>query len=387
MNNLDIGGPQKGLLAILEVLDPNIFDATVISLQPRGQLRREIEKYATVIDAPRLARSLQINRGRALKDLADITWTVGPKASCAGIRTLWAALRRQPLNPHRQRLWKLGSGHVPKTGRPFDLAISMSPGPATYFLVDGVTASRKYHWIVGDYSQTVINHNVDLSYFQSTHGAISVSEQCAEIFTGMFPEIAYSPTVFTHRVPWKFYAGQRSEEALEFSHAPRAHKIVTVSRLDPGKGIDLAVRACAELKQRNINVCWVVLGDGKERPRLERLISDLGVGGEFFLLGFRNNVAQYLQEADILVHSSLSEGRSIAVDEAIAMGTPAVVTNYRTAPSQVSHGVSGLICDFSPADIASSVHRALETEFALTPQREGDHLSVNLFFASLGANV
>lgn len=378
LNNMDIGGPQKGLLALLEILDKRVFQITIVSMQPGGQLRSHFSEYATIVDAPRLSYSLQLNRRTLPSDVMALLVSGGVRPLRPLARFLWAAITRQELNPHRQRVWSALGDRIPKHPELFDAAFSMSPGPATYFLVDGVDAVKKYHWIVGDYSQTQIDPDVDEKYFTATDGALAVSQQCADIFSELFPNIKHSPIPFKHLVPWQFYASQRSGETPGFDDAGGI-KIITVSRLDPWKGIELAVEACRILRDRGLDVRWVVIGDGSERHQLQALVNKNKLNSVFRLDGFRMNVAEYLLAADILVHPSYSEGRSIAVDEAIAIGIPVVVTNYRTALSQVQDGVDGYVCDMSGTAIADKISLALALNTTKTDTIDDSEVANSLF--------
>lgn len=110
-NNLNIGGPQKGLVALLDELDDDIFDVTVVSMQPGGELRAYIERNTAVKDVSTLARAAQMNRETPLRDV----WTL---FRYRRFRAIWnyvcgtvARITNRPVNPWRQRAWS--AAHVP----------------------------------------------------------------------------------------------------------------------------------------------------------------------------------------------------------------------------------------------------------------------------------
>lgn len=102
--------------------------------------------------------------------------------------------------------------------------------------------------------------------------------------------------------------------------------IVSVGRLNPVKDFPTLIKAFALLNKK-INTRLIILGEGKERKKLEQLISEKKLESKVSLLGVKNNVLPYLTHADIFVSTSRSEGLPSALIEAIALGTSVVVSD------------------------------------------------------------
>jgi glycosyltransferase involved in cell wall biosynthesis len=77
------------------------------------------------------------------------------------------------------------------------------------------------------------------------------------------------------------------------------------------------------------------MGEGDERPRLERLIQSLELQSHVHLLGFQRNPYAYVKQADLFVLSSDYEGFANVVVEAMAVGTPVVATDCPYGPAEV----------------------------------------------------
>jgi glycosyltransferase involved in cell wall biosynthesis len=77
------------------------------------------------------------------------------------------------------------------------------------------------------------------------------------------------------------------------------------------------------------------LGEGPERPRLERLIGELGLGAIVSLPGFATNPLAYMAKADVLALSSRVEGLPTVIVEALACGAPIVATNCPHGPAEL----------------------------------------------------
>ena len=137
-----------------------------------------------------------------------------------------------------------------------------------------------------------------------------------------------------------------------------ARVALAVSRLTAQKGIDVAIRALAQLPG---NVVLVVLGEGPDRAELERLARELGLEGRVFLLGRVPDVAAWLRRADVFVHPARWEGFGLAVLEAMLAGLPVVATSVSSLPELVVDGETGLLVAADDVTaLAAAISSALE---------------------------
>jgi len=134
--------------------------------------------------------------------------------------------------------------------------------------------------------------------------------------------------------------------------------LLAVTRLTRQKGVDVAVRALPLLPEDTV---LVVLSEGPERPALEKLARDLGVGHRVFLPGRVPDVAAWLERAALLVHPARWEGFGLAVLEAMLAGLPVVASNVSSLPELVVDGETGLLVPpDDPAALARGISLALE---------------------------
>jgi glycosyltransferase involved in cell wall biosynthesis len=133
-----------------------------------------------------------------------------------------------------------------------------------------------------------------------------------------------------------------------------ARVLLAVARLTDQKGIDVAIRALAELPAETV---LVVLGEGPERAALLRLARELGVDARVFLLGRVPDVAAWLGRATVLVHPARWEGFGLGVLEAMLAGLPVVATNVSALPELVVDGETGVLV---PPDDVPALVRAVE---------------------------
>jgi glycosyltransferase involved in cell wall biosynthesis len=136
-------------------------------------------------------------------------------------------------------------------------------------------------------------------------------------------------------------------------HVPRdAPLVLAVCRLEPQKGVDVAIRALREIP----NAQLVVLGEGPQRPELERLAGD-----RVHLLGRVPDVAAWLRRADVLVHPVRWEGFGLALLEAMLASLPVVASRVSSIPEIVVDGETGLLVEpDDPASLALAVTHVLD---------------------------
>lgn len=125
------------------------------------------------------------------------------------------------------------------------------------------------------------------------------------------------------------------------------YTILTVGRLHWKKGFDVLILAMAVLLKKHIDVSLDIIGTGPEKEKLAFDIDDLGLSKIVRLLGPKSSddVRRALQEADIYVQSSISEGLSNATLEAMSMELPVVSTRVGGMSEAIEDGVDGFLVD------------------------------------------
>ncbi|HEX3760851.1 MAG TPA: glycosyltransferase [Kofleriaceae bacterium] len=103
--------------------------------------------------------------------------------------------------------------------------------------------------------------------------------------------------------------------------------LVAVGRLAHLKGYDVVLPAIDRLRARHPEIHLTILGEGPERPRLEAQIRELGLAGHVTLAGFSSEPLPVMRAADLFVLPSRYEAFPNAALEALACGTPVVLTD------------------------------------------------------------
>jgi colanic acid/amylovoran biosynthesis glycosyltransferase len=121
--------------------------------------------------------------------------------------------------------------------------------------------------------------------------------------------------------------------------------LLAVGRLHRVKDYAFLIQACAALRERGLDfLCWIV-GEGPERPALERQISRLGLQAHVHLIGHvpREKLAGYYRHADLVVMTSKSEGIPVALMEAMSHAKLVLAPAITGIPELVEHQHTGFL--------------------------------------------
>lgn len=121
-------------------------------------------------------------------------------------------------------------------------------------------------------------------------------------------------------------------------------KIVgTIARLDPIKNHKMMLNAFAQVLLSHPNTKLIMVGDGEERDNIQKQIVNLKLQDNVIMPGYDPQPQHYLALMDIFLLSSLSEGTSMTLLEAMALGKPCVVTDAGGNPEIISHNSNGKV--------------------------------------------
>jgi len=134
--------------------------------------------------------------------------------------------------------------------------------------------------------------------------------------------------------------------------------LLSVGRLHRVKNYSLLIQACAALHNEGLDmVCWIV-GEGPERPALERQIKALGLQDRVYLPGYvpQVHLSAYYRNADLVVLTSLSEGIPVVLMEAMVREKLVLAPAITGIPELVEHGRTGFF--YEPGSLSDFLRRA-----------------------------
>jgi len=140
----------------------------------------------------------------------------------------------------------------------------------------------------------------------------------------------------------------RDRERVALGVGPGDTLVLTVSRLAPQKNLSMLADVAAGLRNRR-DISFAVVGEGPERPGLERRIADEAL--RIRLLGHRDDVPSLLAAADLAFLPSTWEARALVAQEALLAGLPLVATRVGGVPELVGDAAVLVELDDLPAAV------------------------------------
>lgn len=119
--------------------------------------------------------------------------------------------------------------------------------------------------------------------------------------------------------------------------------LVMIARLTEQKGHRFLLQACPNLLNTWPQFCCVFVGTGELQGSLYRMAMDLGVDKACRFVGVRDDIADVLAAADVVVLPSLSEGFPFVLLEALAMGCPVIASRVNGVPELIEDHKNGLL--------------------------------------------
>ncbi len=158
----------------------------------------------------------------------------------------------------------------------------------------------------------------------------------------------------THAAPLEVPAGSRI--------------ILSVGRLiaaEPGKGFDTVIRALPQVVRQVPNCRYVIIGDGDDRERLERLAEQFAVRDRVVFAGKQtaDHLKRYYAACDVFAMPSRQEGFGIVFLEAMAFGKPILAGHHGGTTEFVKDGQTGYLVEYDAADeVAARLIRLLQDD-------------------------
>lgn len=143
----------------------------------------------------------------------------------------------------------------------------------------------------------------------------------------------------------------------------RLNRIISVGRLYPQKDQKMMIEAFAKVSERFPDWKLVIFGEGPEREALELLVERLKVKDKVSLPGRSENIIDELKKSNVFCLSSIYEGMSNALVEAICVGLPIVTTKVSGTEELIKDGENGFIVNIGDTDaMAEALTKILEDE-------------------------
>jgi len=217
-----------------------------------------------------------------------------------------------------------------------------------------------WHEVWGDYwfeylgKKGIFGWSVEKLTTKLTEGNVAVSERTKEDLEriGVKGDVQVIPNGIDFGEIEKIRASEKESD------------IIFAGRLIKEKNVDILIKAVELVKKEIFDVKCIIIGDGPEKSELEKLATDLGLGGNVTFTGFLEDykdVISCMKSSKVFVLPSTREGFGIVALEANASGLPVVTVNHeKNAACDFINNENGFICALSERDIAKKILVAID---------------------------
>lgn len=357
--SLGAGGGEKSLINLLTQMDFNKYNVDLFLLNHNGLFMEFIPKEVNILG---MTEDIEIFNKSLKKSISE--YLAKGKCNLAFNRLMFCLKNRFNKNTGiaEQYSWRNLRAAIGMIDKKYDVAIGYLEKTSNYICVDCVQAKKKMGWIHNDYRKLNLDKNLDESYFEKLNYLITVSEECEKVLKEEFPNIKNKVKLIFNIVSKKTIEILATEKIEENIMNDDKVNILSIGRLHGQKGFDIAIDACKILIDSGYNACWYVIGEGKERKKLEELIEKNNLKNNFKLLGLKSNPYKYLKACDIYVQPSRYEGKSVAIDEAKILCKPIVVTNFSTVYDQIEDSRTGIITEMNDISLSKGIESLIDNK-------------------------
>lgn len=255
----------------------------------------------------------------------------------------------------------------------YDIEIAFIEGITSKIISGSYALQRKYAWV----------HTNPLLHPYSTKAYVSLSHErrCYQKFDSIFCVSDDVRSAFEHKYGVKasvLYNPIDRDEIIRESNCSvgvskytKGIRMITVGRLVEQKGYARLIKALASLKAEGYEFSLQILGDGILKKDLVKLVDTKNLKENVFFKGFTNNPYKYMKQADLFVCSSLTEGFSTAVAEAVILGLPVLTTDCTGMKEIFGNSGCGMIVDNSEDGLVCGLRKILDSPKTLIDMKNG----------------
>lgn len=352
LTNMNIGGTEKALLNMVTELPEDKYEVTILMLENYGgflplipkkvkiEFFSEYKNIKSILNNPPHMSALEfLKKGKFINAFIIILLHLITK-----------------IIKNRSLFFGYLLKDYPKVYKKYDIAVAYD-GPMdfiSYFLFKKIPAEKKIQWIHFDISKIGFNRYFASKIYRNFDKVYVVSKEGRNKLVNLIPSLKDKTEVFSNIIsPSLIYS--QAKIANGFNDQFSGIRILTVGRLAPEKGQDIAIRVLTKLIKNDFNVKWYCVGGGNLRDKYEKLIKENDVKERFVLLGAVSNPYPYIYQCDIYVQPSRHEGYCITLAEARCLKKPIITTDFTGAREQIKNGETGLIVNCKENEIYDAV--------------------------------
>ncbi len=334
-------GSERSFLSFARnAIDYEKYDVDLLLAKKQGAFLDALPKEIRVLEMGKAGEIFLINHENAPKIILKRYLLNNPFRA---FRLLPHIINRKKAKTPEEkdyasdRMWVELMKSLPEAEGEYDAALAYWGDHTMFYMCDKVKAKKKIAWLHFDYHHPPREDALYLHYFKQCDKIITVSEKIGASLKTALPEIAEKVMAVENIVDREEIL-RLAEEPCDFGDDFHGTRLLTVGRLCPQKGYDMAIPAIARLVSEGYNIKWYIIGGGEpsEQEKLNALVAALGMQAHIAFLGLQKNPYPYMKNCDIYLQPSRHEGKPIAVEEAKILKKRIFVTDFEAAKEQLS---------------------------------------------------
>lgn len=390
IESLNCAGAEKSLTTLLNLIDYSKYEVDLQLFAVEGEFLELLPEEVNVLSELEYFKYCNKSIASCMKNIFSLT---NIKMMLSRLHYSMRIRMKDGNNADKAVMfWKCCKQRFETSLKQYDVAIAYAQGTPTFYVVDKVNAKKKIAWVNTVYRPEGKTKQYNIKEYKKYDTINCVSDAVAELFREDFSELKDKVSIIYDIMDKDFIlkmANMKSDAKEDMQKGK--YKLLTIGRLDPNKGYDIAIEAARFLKEKNIDFCWYVLGKGEEYSKIKELIKENELEKYFILLGVRSNPYPYIQEADIYIQTSRFEGFGLAIAEARMLNTPVVATNFEAIYHQIVHEKNGLIVEMNGNNVADAIIRLMNDKQLydvmvnnLQKEQKGNSKELEKFYNLLG---
>lgn len=390
IESLNCAGAEKSLTTLLNLIDYSKYEVDLQLFSIAGEFLELVPEEVNILPKLDYFEYCNLSMSQCIKSVFSFT-----KLKMLLSRIHYSIRIRIKKGNNADKavmFWKCCEHSFDKMPKEYDVAIAYAQGTPTFYVADKVKAKKKMAWVNTVYRPQGNTKEYNVKEYKKIQMINCVSDAVAEEFQKDFYQFRNHISIMYDIMDKNFILKMAKMKSNVMSDMQKGqYKLLTVGRLDPNKGYDIAIDAAKILRENGINFCWYVLGKGEEYQKIKELIKKNRLEEYFILLGVRSNPYPYILESDIYIQPSRFEGFGLAIAEARMLNRPVISTNFEAVYHQLTHEKNGLITDMNGNSVAGAIMRLIDNkelyqkiESNLKKEEKGNSDELKKFYKMLG---
>ena len=339
IGSLRHGGAEKVLVTFLKNLPPDKYEIDLLLNLYSGKYLAEVPKWINM---------LYLNNGEMITTnrIQDIP--------VKAYRVVYQSLLKKFPEILYSKILK---------GKKYDIEFAAIHGMRDEILSSPIKSSKKIIWIHNDLKKTAFKNYTDeeLRKFFDFDKIMVISEKIQLDFENLVQNPSEKDKIV------RIYNPIDTEEISVKSNAPISNyefsktlkTFVSVGTVFPQKGFDRLLKVHQRLLKEGLAHKILIIGNGYDFEKIQKLKSELGVDETVTMLGFTDNPYPYFKKSDFYMLSSRYEGFPTVLFEAISLKKKIIATAVSGVKEMLENGKVGLIVENSEDGIYAGMRKAL----------------------------